>query len=85
MEVLLALQVASKVILREIFLLNFGTYQDMNVTKIAGLYSIRKSMVSILMNSRTRAQKFNKMVLFIKYDSVRNACFILFANFDYSF
>lgn len=46
MEILAALQVASKVILREISLLNCGMSQDMNVTKIAGLCFIHRSMVS---------------------------------------
>lgn len=46
MEILAALQVASKVILREISLLNCGMYQDMNDIKIADLSFIHRLMVS---------------------------------------
>lgn len=46
MEILVALQIASKVILREISLLNFGIYQDTRDTKIVGHFSTHKLMVS---------------------------------------
>lgn len=46
MEILVAPQIASKGILREISLLNFGIYQDTRDTKIAELYSTHKLTVS---------------------------------------
>ena len=46
MEILAAPQVALKVILKEISLLNSGMCQDMIVTKIAGLCFIHRLMVS---------------------------------------
>lgn len=46
MEILAALQVALKVILREISLLSCGMSQDMNGTKIVGLCFIHRLMVS---------------------------------------
>ena len=45
MEILVALQAALKVIVREISLSNFGMYQDMTDTKSVGLFFIHKVMV----------------------------------------
>ena len=45
MEVLVALQIALKVTLRETFLLNFGMCQDTSDTKTVGPFFIPKSMV----------------------------------------
>ena len=46
MGVLGALQIASKVTVKGISLLNFGIFQNMSDTKIAGLSSIHKLTVS---------------------------------------
>ena len=51
MEVLVALPIAIKAIQRGISLLNFGMFQDMSDTKIVGLFSIHKSMVSLYFHS----------------------------------
>lgn len=45
MEPLVVLQIASKVTMREISLLNFGMCPDMIDTKIAGLFSTPKLTV----------------------------------------
>ena len=45
MEVLAALQIALKVMLKEISLLNYGISQVMIVIKIVDLFSIHKLMV----------------------------------------